>query len=261
MGGGVRGIRELRGHEAARRRSDQFLGLRDGAGHALRPFGQHQLCAEGAHEPLPLDRHGVRHDDDRLVAACGGQCAQAHARVAARGLDDGRARRQGARSLGSVQHGLRHAVLHRPGRVAAFDLAQHRGSAAEDAAHVQKRGVADQLVDARRHMHAPARRRARCRRTRARRRARCHARARCRTRRHARCFSHMRFPFLRCLLRYQDTVFRYARPWEGANRPSASGRLLGSFTSAIFVRSENSCMTWLYPPYSQVHALAQESPL
>ena len=79
---------ELLRHERVGDLAMQFLGLGDGAVHALLAGRQHDLGAEGLEQPAAFEAHGLGHGDDQLVAAGGTGEGQADAGVAAGRLDD-----------------------------------------------------------------------------------------------------------------------------------------------------------------------------
>ena len=149
MGLGVGGVRKLAGDEAAGDGGGQLVGLLNGPLHTLSALGQHQLCAIGLDQLAALHAHGVRHDDDQLVAP--GRChgGQANARVAGGGLDEGCAGLQSPGPLGIVNNALGDPVLHGTGGVEILQLGQDLGFQLLflfNMGQLQQRGTANQLV-------------------------------------------------------------------------------------------------------------------
>ena len=99
------------------------LGRVDGALHALRLGGEHELGTERPEQLAALDRHRLGHREDDAVAARGADQRQRDAGVAARRLDDDRlAARDDAARLGVVDHAPADAVLDRAAGVARLEL-------------------------------------------------------------------------------------------------------------------------------------------
>ncbi|MNN03187.1 hypothetical protein D3C81_1158670 [compost metagenome] len=119
-----------------------------GAFHALGLAHLDQLGAVGAHRRLALGAHVVRHDQDHPVALDRRGHGQGDAGVAGSGLDQGVAGLDVAAQLGMADHRQRRAILHRAGRVVAFQLDQKgvRGLARQ-ALQAHQRGVADAVGD------------------------------------------------------------------------------------------------------------------
>jgi hypothetical protein len=92
--------------------------------HAAALGREHQLGAEGLHGLGPLDRQVLRHDQHHAVALDGGRHRQRDAGVAGGRLDERVARLDLAALLGAADHRQGRPVLHRSGRVVAFELAQ-----------------------------------------------------------------------------------------------------------------------------------------
>ena len=154
--GGVGRVGKLVGDQAARDLLMQLLRPGDGALHAQRAVGQHQLRAIGLNQRPPLGTHAVGHHDQRAVAARRRHPRQADARVAAGGLDDGAARFERAARLRRVQHGAGGAVLDAPGGVERLQLGGDRGVQAVFAAvagQCQQRGMTDEFGQAAVHLH------------------------------------------------------------------------------------------------------------
>ena len=150
MDGGVGGIGELAGDEAARNLPGQLSGPVDSALHPPGAVSQHQLRAVGAHQLPPLRAHGLRHDDDHPVSPGSGHGGgQADARIAGGGLDDDGAGPQQAPPLRIVHHGPGNPVLHAAGGVEALQLGQNPGLQALlplEVCQLQKGRTADQLL-------------------------------------------------------------------------------------------------------------------
>lgn len=106
----------------------KLLGLGNCTLHTLGTGREHELGTVGAHELAALDRHGVGHNDDDAVTSRGGDGSKANAGVATRGLDDDRVGIEQAVCLGLLDHGLRDAVLDRPGRLEVLHLADELGA-------------------------------------------------------------------------------------------------------------------------------------
>ena len=123
MNGGVRGVDELAGDEGVLDFGMQFVGLGDRSLHALRSVGQHEFGPVGLHEVAALDRHGFGHGDDDAVPGCGGDSRKADSGVARGGLDEHGVVVDNPVGFGPIDHGLGDAILHRPGGVERFDLA------------------------------------------------------------------------------------------------------------------------------------------
>ena len=104
----------------------QLLGTRHGAGHALRPGGEHHLGSVGADKPPALDAHGVGHGDDEAVAFGRAHHGEADAGIARGRFDDGVAGSDAAVGLRFVDHGQGHAVLYRAGWVEIFKFGKKR---------------------------------------------------------------------------------------------------------------------------------------
>ena len=152
--GGVGGVHELAGDNAVGGLLLQLLGLGDGTLHALGAVGEHELCAVCLHKLAALDGHSFGHGDDHLVAASRRHRGDADAGVAARGLDDGvvAAAHELAGLLGLVDHVLGDAVFDGPGGVEVFQLDEYAGLEVLiglKVSELQKRGVADKLIDGR----------------------------------------------------------------------------------------------------------------
>ena len=152
--GRVRGVHKLTGDDTVGGLLLQLLGLGDGALHALGAVGEHELRTVRLHQLAALDGHGLGHGDDHLVAAGGRHGGDTDAGVAARGLDDGvvAAAHELAGLLGLVNHVLGDAVLNGAGGVEVLELDEHAGLevlVGLKVGELQKRGVADKLIDGR----------------------------------------------------------------------------------------------------------------
>ena len=100
----------------------QRLGGLDGSGHAVLSRCQFHMRPISFHKVATFHAHRLGHGEDELVALHGGGQRQAHARVAAGGLDDGGARLEGSLPLGIFYHGQAHAVFHAAARVKKLHL-------------------------------------------------------------------------------------------------------------------------------------------
>ena len=130
----------------------QLVGLGDGARHALRAGGEHNLRTIGGGELATLDAHGLGHGEDHLVAAGRGEHGEADAGVSARGLDDGAAGLELAGRLGRVEHVAGDAVLYGAAGVRGLVLAQDTGAVGADVlgqqrVEVDEGGGADEGLD------------------------------------------------------------------------------------------------------------------
>ena len=150
MGLGVGGIGKLRGDKASRDLFRQCFGFCDGAGHALGTGSQYQFRAKGLHQQAALDAHGVRHDDDGLVAPGGGNGAKSDAGISAGGLDDGGAGLQITGGLRVINHHFCHPILGGTGGVEGFQLGKDfclQIICFFQIGQLKKRRVADQLIN------------------------------------------------------------------------------------------------------------------
>ena len=141
--GGVGRILELLRHPGVGRFGEQLAGPFDGAGHAALTRGQLEACAIGEHQPPALQRHGLGHDQDELVALDGRHHGQTDARVAGGGLDDGATRLELAAFFGIFDHRQGDTVLHRAARVGLFGLDPDLLAGTEQPVDAHMRGVAD----------------------------------------------------------------------------------------------------------------------
>ena len=121
----VRGVDELTGDKAVGDLRGKLVRLGDCPLHALRTVGEHELRAIGLHELAALHAHGLGHDDDDAVASSGGDGRKTDAGVAGGGLDDDGARLEHAAPLRVLDHGKRHAILHRAAGVKILQLCQY----------------------------------------------------------------------------------------------------------------------------------------
>ena len=123
VNGRVGRVVELLQDVAVRRLRKNFLGLGDGALHAVGAGREHNLRAEGQQRNAPLEAHGLRHGEDDFVALDRGHKSQRDAGVAAGGLNEhGLAGGDLAGLLGGVDHGKADAVLHARSGVLAFQF-------------------------------------------------------------------------------------------------------------------------------------------
>ena len=120
--GRVRRVRELSNDERVGDLGRQLLGACDGAFHAQRAVGQHQLGAVGLHEVATLDGHRLGHGYDQAHAARGGDGGQADAGVARRRLDEHGVGVYLAGRQRVVDHRLSDAVLDGAGRIERLHL-------------------------------------------------------------------------------------------------------------------------------------------
>jgi hypothetical protein len=86
---------------------------------------QHQLGAKGLHGLPALDALVLGHDQDHPVAARGSDHRQRNAGIAGGGFDQRVSRADLAALLGARDHRQRRAILDRPGRVVALELAEN----------------------------------------------------------------------------------------------------------------------------------------
>ncbi len=120
--------------------------------HAALDRRQHDLGAIGGHALAALDRQILGHDQHHLVAADRRGHRQRDAGIAAGRLDQRVARLDAPALLGLADHRQRRAVLHRAGRVVAFELGQHHVVAGANlvvrqADELHERRVADRVFD------------------------------------------------------------------------------------------------------------------
>ena len=147
--GGVGRVDELAGDKGLGQFFRQFLGLGDGALHALGAFGENQLGTVGAHELTPLDAHRLGHDDDDAIAPRRRNRGKTDSGVAGGGLDDDGIGIEQSPALGVVDHRLGDAVLDRAGGVEIFKLGQQTRLQLLflfDMRQLQQRGLSDQLI-------------------------------------------------------------------------------------------------------------------
>src|SRR5215213_2470582 len=101
----IRGVIELSGRPTVFRLFGNVRGPLDRALHAFGTGCEHNLRAEGGQHAATLDRDGLRHRDDELVALDGGGESERDARVAGGRLDDDRlAGLDQPVALGGVDH-------------------------------------------------------------------------------------------------------------------------------------------------------------
>ena len=153
---GVGRVGELLGHEPARVRRGEFLGLGDRPGHARRAWRQHQVGAVGAQQQPPLGAHRLRHRQHAADPPRGAHHRQRDPGVAAGRLHHHRVRADQPRLLGGVDHRHPDPVLHPVRRVEELQLGHHLGrSPVGDLADPYQRGVAHQLRHVVRNSHVP----------------------------------------------------------------------------------------------------------
>ena len=149
MRGGIGRVDELAGHKTVRDFMRKLFCLGDSALHALRAFGEHQLCAVGLHQLATLDGHGFRHDDDDPIAARCRNRGKTDAGVAGGRLNDDGAGLQRAAAFRRIDHRLGDTVLDRSCGIEIFQLGKNLCFEAEflfDVGEFQQGGMADQLV-------------------------------------------------------------------------------------------------------------------
>ena len=149
VGLGVGGIHELAGDEAAGDLGSQLVGLGNGTLHALGTLAEAQPCAVCLDELPTLYAHGVRHDDDQIVAPGGSHGGQADAGIAGGRLDEGGTGLQGPGLLGLVNNGPGDPVLYGAGGIEVLQLGQDPGFQLLfllDMGQLQQGGLSNQLV-------------------------------------------------------------------------------------------------------------------
>ena len=147
MGGGVGGVIELAGDEAAGNGRGQLLRLCHGTGHAA-GLHQHQLRAVGLQHGPALGAHGSGHGEDHPVAPRHSHGCQTDAGVAGGRLDHGAAGLQSAGGLRLIQHFQRDTILGAAGGVEALQLRQNGGgqlTLTDIVIYAQQRGIAHKL--------------------------------------------------------------------------------------------------------------------
>ena len=145
VGRRVGGVGELGSDDGAGTLGCDALGLGDGGGDAALRVGENQLGTEGAHDRAALDGHRCGHDDDDLVAAGSAHHRQGDTRVAGRGLDDGAAGGECARSLRCVDDRTGDAILHGGGGIEGLDLSDHVNAVAGHVVDADEGRAADQI--------------------------------------------------------------------------------------------------------------------
>ena len=109
-----------------------------------------QLGAERRHVTAFLDAERVGCHEAEGIAARRADESERNAGAAAGVFDDATAWFQASGSLCGLDHGERHAVLHAPGRVGAFELDQEaRAAVRDEAPERHERRAADALQDGR----------------------------------------------------------------------------------------------------------------
>jgi hypothetical protein len=147
---GLAGIGKLLQDDAVRDLGGQFLGLGNGALHALRPFRQDDARAEDLEELAALGAHRLRHGQDELEALGGGDEGQRDAGVAAGRLDQDAVLGDLAGLDGLIDHREADAVLDAREGVEEFQLEQDLRLGAvggRGAVQAHEGGVADGLGD------------------------------------------------------------------------------------------------------------------
>ena len=138
---GVGGVFELlQQHILARLGFEDLVGLGNGALHAQRAFGQHQVGAKRLEQLAALQAHGGRHGQGDGIATGRSHERQGNARVTAGRLDDLLALGQHAAFLGIPDEIGADPALDAEARVAALDLGQH--AALGNTVETNQRGVA-----------------------------------------------------------------------------------------------------------------------
>ena len=148
--GRVRRVRELLEDDAVRDLGVEFLGLGDGAAHALRAFGQDEFGTEDLEELASFKAHRLRHGQHQLQTPRGGHEGQRDAGVPAGRFDQHGILVDAARGERVVNHGHADAVLDAGERVEELQLEQDvrdRAVGPRGALEPDERGVADGLGD------------------------------------------------------------------------------------------------------------------
>ena len=132
----------------------QFLGLGDGAGHALGPRREDELGPVGPQQRPPLLAHRLGHRESALVAAGGAHHRQRDPGVATGGLEDDRVRPDQPGLLGRIDHCDPDAVLHAVSRVEELELGHDLRPALPGQPTQPHQGcVPDELSDVFRDLH------------------------------------------------------------------------------------------------------------
>jgi len=109
-----------------RRAGDDLLGAGNRAPHALRAVGEHQFRPHSLEDLAALNGHGFGHGERDPVAARRRHEGQRNARVPAGRLYDLATRLEQTALFRVPDHGSPDAALDRVGRIAAFNLGDHR---------------------------------------------------------------------------------------------------------------------------------------
>jgi hypothetical protein len=120
--------------------------------HAALLRREDDLGAEGAHRLAPLDREVLGHDQDHAVTADRRRHGEGDAGVARGRLDQHVARLDVAAFLGVADHRDRRPILHRAGRVIAFQLCKNKILVIKNlfpwkTLQPDQRRVADEILD------------------------------------------------------------------------------------------------------------------
>jgi hypothetical protein len=147
---GVRRVLELLRHDRARDFSEQFLGSRDRALHALRTGSEDKLRAEEGQHLAPLERHRLGHHEHEAVTPRRRNESERDARVAGGRLDQRSAGLDRALGFHRVDHVDADAVLDARDRIEELELEQDFGVDAllfREPVEADQRGVPDRFGD------------------------------------------------------------------------------------------------------------------
>ena len=150
---GVGRVCELVGHVRALDPGDKLFGLGNGALHAERALGKHQLCAERLEDFTAFLAHGFGHGEDEPVPFCRGDEGEGDAGVAAGRLDDDAIFCQYPPAFGVQDHGEADAVFYARQRVLEFELCGDDGAALVQFVDAHERRVSNERGNVRSEVH------------------------------------------------------------------------------------------------------------
>jgi len=145
---GVGSVLELASQDCAGGVCDDLLGARNSTAHTLGTGGENDLSAVGTNQNATLNRHGLGHGQDDLVATSRTNECQGDTGVTRGTFNDGATGLEFARLLGGIDDGLTQAVLDGVAGVVELELCVNRGASAfGQAVDAHQRGVTGELSD------------------------------------------------------------------------------------------------------------------
>ena len=147
---GIGRIGELLENDGAGDFGGEFLGLGDGAFHALGALGEHEPRAEDFEQFPALGGHRLGHGEDEFEAFGRGDEGERDARVAGSRLDEDGVLGDFTAAERLVDHGEPDAVLHARERIEKLEFEQDlrlRTVCGRGAVEPHERGVADRFRD------------------------------------------------------------------------------------------------------------------